>query len=176
MSARYDALERQWTALAPEALEAPTPRVHLIVLRTGDHRHETPAEAELTCEEGLVGDRWVPKRHGPDDQVSLMHVEAARLVAAGEQPLHLPGDNFLVDVDLSEAALPVGSRLRLGEALLEVTPVPHTGCGLFATRFGTDALEWVNAKAHPERRLRGVLCRVVEPGRVHLGDPVRREG
>ena len=35
-------------------------------------------------------------------------------------PLDAPGDNFLVDLDLSEEALPVGARLRLGEALLEV--------------------------------------------------------
>jgi MOSC domain-containing protein YiiM len=64
----------------------------------------------------------------------------------------------------------VGTRLRLGEALLEVSPAPHTGCKKFRERFGLDALTWVND--HRDRRLRGMNCRVLEAGTVAVGDPV----
>jgi MOSC domain-containing protein YiiM len=102
-----------------------------------------------------------------------MHVEVARMIrVSAEQPLHTPGDNVLVDIDLSEDALPIGTRLRLGQALLEVSPEPHTGCDRFSARFGAPALAWINHKARRARRLRGVNCRVVEAGQVALGDAV----
>ena len=147
--------------------------VHLLVLRKGGGVHETPAEAELQPGAGLLGDRWAEGSRNPDTQVTLMRLDVAMLVRTSpEQPLHTPGDNVLVDLDLSEAALPVGTRLRLGEALLEVSPEPHTGCKLFSQRFGAPALAWINHKDHRDRRLRGVNCRVIEGGRVRLQDPV----
>ena len=156
---------------APRADEAP---VELLVLRTGGGKHETPEAFELDPTEGVRGDRWGvgDEEHDPDCQVTLMNVGVARLVA-GERPLHLPGDNVLVDLDLSVANLPVGARLRLGTALLEVGATPHTGCGKFAERFGKEALQWINGRENRPRRLRGVNCRVVEAGRVALGDTVR---
>lgn len=155
------------------ALPRDAGRVHLLVLRKGGGVHETPAEAELSPEDGLHGDRWGQGKRNPDTQVTLMRLDVAELVrATPEQPLHTPGDNVLVDLDLSEEALPIGTRLRLGEALLEVSPEPHTGCKLFSQRFGATALAWVNHKDHRARRLRGVNCRVIEGGRVRLDDAV----
>ncbi len=56
-----------------------------------------------------------------------------------------------------------GQRLRAGEVLLEVT-VPCTPCGhMDEIREGLkEAL----------RGRRGVLCRVLEPGRIRRGDPI----
>lgn len=99
-----------------------------------------------------------------------MNARIAELVAENGTPVHMVGDNFHVDLDLSEEALPVGTRFRLGEALLEVSPVPHTGCKKFKERFGMDALTWVND--HKDLRLRGMNCRVVEGGAVAVGDAV----
>jgi MOSC domain-containing protein YiiM len=99
-----------------------------------------------------------------------MNVRVAELVADGRAPLDSPGDNFLVDLELSEEALPAGTYLRLGSALLELTVLPHTGCKKFRERFGLEALKWVNA--HRDLRLRGANCRVVESGSVAVGDPV----
>jgi MOSC domain-containing protein YiiM len=82
------------------------------------------------------------------------------------------GDNFLVDLDLSEAALPVGARLRVGGAVLEVSAEPHTGCKKFRERFGGEALRWVNHRDNRALRLRGVNCRVVADGEVAVGDAV----
>ena len=155
------------------ALPQDAGRVQLLVLRKGGGVHETPAEAELSPGEGLHGDRWADGKRNPDTQVTLMRKDVADLIRTSpEQPLHTPGDNVLVDLDLSEQSLPVGTRLRLGEALLEVSPEPHTGCKLFSERFGAPALAWINHKARRDRRLRGVNCRVIEGGRVRLDDAV----
>ncbi|HEV8325552.1 MAG TPA: MOSC domain-containing protein [Myxococcota bacterium] len=172
----FDTLEAAWQAGRPPPRARGS--VRLICLRKGDGVHETVDEAHLTPEFGVTGDRWSAASHPrPAAQVTLMNVRAAELVtgagALDARPLHTPGDNFLVDFDLCEEALPVGARLRLGgAALLEVSALPHTGCGKFSARCGVDALRWVNAEAHAGRRLRGVNCRVLAPGRVRVGDPI----
>jgi MOSC domain-containing protein YiiM len=162
-------LEAGWTAAEPAPRGSGT--VRLICVRVGESVHETPERAEITVEDGLVGDRWAAGKRDLDAQITLMNVRVARLI--GDPlgcPLHLAGDNFQVDLDLSEAALPIGTRLRIGSALLEVSPAPHTGCKKFRERFGLDALKWVNDNR--DRRLRGMNCRVLEAGAVAVGDPV----
>jgi MOSC domain-containing protein YiiM len=164
----FDELESLWRASALPLGQ--TGVVRLIVLRRGAGVHETPEHAEMSTEHGIHGDRW-DQRNDPDrqGQVTLMSARVAELIADGA-PLDLPGDNLLVDLDLSAGALPIGARVRVGSALLEVSPMPHTGCRKFAERFGQDALRWVNWKEHRDRRLRGVNCRVLEPGNVSVGD------
>ena len=171
----FDELEALWSA-------APSPpsgrgTVRLLCVRRAPSQHETPETAEVTVQEGLVGDRWSRATdHEPDHeaQVTLMMAAVAELVAAGTQPLHEAGDNILVDYDISVDNLPAGSRLRIGDAVLEVSASPHTGCSKFSGRFGQDALRWVNWRHWRERRLRGVNCRVVSGGTIRLGDPVER--
>ena len=154
-----------------------TGTVKALVARKGDGVHHTPRQAELSPEGGLSGDRWRedPKRE-IEEQVSLMD---SRVIQAllGEDPalLHVPGDNVVVDLDLSEAALPVGTRLRVGSALLEITAKLHAGCSKFRKRLGDEALRWVNGHDRRGRRLRGVYARVVEAGLVTVGDRVVRE-
>jgi MOSC domain-containing protein YiiM len=101
-----------------------------------------------------------------------MNHGVAELIGGGAVPAHMAGDNFMVDIDLGTAVLPVGAQVSIGEVVVEVSDKPHTGCKKFAQRFGDDALRWVNHDAHVARRLRGVLCRVVEGGTVEIGDPV----
>ena len=100
-----------------------------------------------------------------------MMLPVAELVCDG-QALHWPGDNLLVSLDLDEAALPIGSRLRAGDALLEVSDKPHAGCKKFSARFGQDAMRWVNTKENLRKKLRGINCRVVEGGQVRKGDAI----
>ena len=101
-----------------------------------------------------------------------MRADVARLFANG-QALSLFGDNLLVELDLSPANLPTGTRLRVGTAVCEVTPQPHTGCAKFAARFGQEAREITAAPEYQDWRLRGLYIRVVEPGEVGPGDPIR---
>jgi MOSC domain-containing protein YiiM len=97
-----------------------------------------------------------------------MNIRVVDLIRLDGVALEASGDNLLVDLDLSETALPVGTRLRIGTAVLEVSAEPHTGCKKFRERFGLDALKWVND--HRDRRLRGMNCRVLEAGTVAVGD------
>jgi MOSC domain-containing protein YiiM len=157
--------ETRWAATEPAPRD--TGSVRLICVRVDEGVHETPESAEVTVADGLVGDRWARGKRHLDAQITLMNARVTELIGG---PLDLPGDNFQVDLDLSEDALPVGTRLRLGEALLEVSPTPHTGCKRFRERFGLEALTWVNDSR--DRRLRGMNCRVVESGEVAVGDPV----
>lgn len=156
------------------ALHPPRDRgeLALIVARGEGGLRATPPRARLTPEEGVPGDAWArsrPLRH--EAQVTLMRVDVARLLANG-QPLTLFGDNLLVDLDLSADNLPAGSRLRIGQALLEVTPEPHQGCLKFRQRFGADALRLTAAPGHRPQRLRGIHARVVEAGEVAPGDGI----
>jgi MOSC domain-containing protein YiiM len=146
-------------------------RLELIVARSDDGRRQTPERTRLSPEEGVPGDAWL--RDAPDEthsQITMMRADVARLVANG-QPLSLSGDNLIVDLDLSVENLPVGSRIELGEALLEVTPEPHDGCLKFRQRFGKDALR-LTAQRRP-LRLRGVHLEVVRAGEVAVGDLAR---
>lgn len=174
----FDELESMYvaaTAATPEPRGAGT--VRLICVRKGGGLHETPARAVVTVEHGLEGDRWsLDPARKPGEQITLMSARVVELLAGDDLPLHLAGDNFLVDLALSEEALPVGARVRLGTALVEVTAEPHHGCRKFNTRFGVEALQWVNHRRHAERRLRGVNCRVLADGLVSLGDAVVVEG
>ena len=167
----FEELEQLWG----EEPRSPANRgtVDLVVVRTGAGIHETPARIELDPTKGLIGDRWADKdRDSFGEQITLINSTVAKLLCGDEQPLHMSGDNFHVDLDISEAALPVGARLRFGEAVLEVTPDPHTGCKKFSERFGAEALRWVNYKPNRVNRLRGVHCRVIESGHVTPGDVV----
>jgi len=108
-------------------------------------------------------------------QLNVMIARVVDLVAAGERERwRLAGDQLYVDLDLSEANLPPGTRLALGSAVIEVTAEPHTGCAKFVARFGADAHRFVNTKAHRHLRLRGLNAKVVEPGTVCRGDTIRK--
>src|SRR5204863_33919 len=80
------------------------------------------------------------------------------------------GDQLFVDLDLSAANLPPGTRLALGTAVIEVTAEPHTGCSKFLERFGPDATMFVNASERRDLHLRGINAKVVTPGRIRVGD------
>ena len=137
-------------------------------MRKGEGRHETPDMVQITPGLGLVGDRWSQRGAGKDPDgysaVTLMNATVAELLTAGRQPLDAPGDNLHVDLDISVEALPAGTRLRAGSAVLEVSAQPHTGCSTFSGKFGLDALKWVSTPEGRQRRLRGVNCAVISDG------------
>jgi len=147
-------------------------RVALLVRRHPDKSRETPSQVELGDGTGIPGDAW-GRAGNPDPaaQLAIMQVDVAELIANG-QPLTLFGDNVFLALDLSMENLPAGSRVRLGGALLEVTPKPHNGCHKFAARFGRDAQRLVSMPELRHRNLRGIYMRVVEAGEVGVGDAV----
>ena len=165
-----DEIEEAFRALPP----APKGegRVVLIVARRPDGVRETPERARLTVDGGVPGDRWGRhQRHKPEAQLAVIRRDVAELLAHG-QPISMAGDNLFVDLDLSAANLPVGTRLRVGQALVEMTPEPHDGCHKFKGRFGGDALRFVSQKTLRDQNLRGVYWRVIEDGDVAVGDAI----
>ena len=103
-----------------------------------------------------------------------MNARAALLIANEPGRQVLAGDQLYVDLDLSAANLPPGSRLALGSAVLEVSDQPHLGCAKFAARFGQDALRFVNSRVGRELRLRGLNARVVVAGTARVGSTIRK--
>lgn len=148
-------------------------RVALIVARCKDGTRETPGRTILSLEEGVPGDRWnrgTPPH--PDEQLAVMRRDVAEMIANG-QPLTTFGDNLFVELDISVGNLPPGSRLRVGDAVVETTPMPHNGCAKFKSRFGQDALGFVNARATRDQNLRGIYWKVIEPGEVSVGAAIQ---
>jgi MOSC domain len=156
--------------------------LELIVRRPVPEERELLEVGELDAEVGLVGDGWSERpssktgRPNPEAQVTVTSARAIALVAGGREPeAWAPaGDQLYVDLDISQENLPPGARFAVGEAVLEVSEAPHTGCGKYVRRFGVDAMKFVNSDVGRSLRLRGLNARVVTPGTVRPGDPVRR--
>jgi MOSC domain-containing protein YiiM len=149
--------------------------IHHLVRRPSPGIHETPTGFVLSPSRGVVGDRWAA-RQVPElqAQVSMIERRIVELLTGTRDRWNLPGDNLVVDLDLSVAALPVGTRLAAGDAVLEITAKPHAGCDRFRERLGDVALRWVNDRAHRDRRRRGVYARILVGGAVRKGDRLVR--
>lgn len=156
--------------------------VHLIVRRPETLGREILEAGQLDVDEGLVGDNWKARGSGqtadgsadPECQITIMNSRVTDLVAQDKDRWHLAGDQFYVEMDISKENLPAGTRLSIGEAVLEVSAKPHTGCGKFVERFGADAMKFVNSSIGRELCLRGINTWVIQPGRVAVGDVVRK--
>jgi hypothetical protein len=164
-----------------------SPQAHgtleLIVRRPAENEREVLDQGVLDLAVGLVGDTWNIRgsRHtadgsaSPECQINMMNARAAALVAQSKDRWPLAGDQLYIDFDLSEANAPPGTRLAIGEeAVLEITPPPHTGCKKFTSRFGVDAMKFVNSPVGRELHLRGVNAKVVRGGTIRPGDAVRK--
>ena len=141
------------------------------------------AAGTLDVTEGLVGDTWVERGSSatedgsahPGRQVTVMNSRFIRLLAGDDpQAWGLAGDQLFADLDLHTDVLPAGTRLAVGEeAVIEVTPEPHTGCVKFANRFGPDAHKLVWGEEGRKARLRGMYARVVVGGVIRPEDTIR---
>jgi hypothetical protein len=156
--------------------------VELIVRRPTVDEREVLELAELNLAEGLAGDSWKLRGSSrtPDNsphplmQLNIMNSRVIALVAQDKERWPLAGDQLFLDLDLSEENLPAGARLSLGDAVIEVTPPPHTGCQKFVARFGLDAMKFVNSPVGRKLHLRGINARVVQPGQIRVRDVVRK--
>jgi hypothetical protein len=157
-------------------------RLELIVRRPAEGAREVLETGELVHSEGLAGDTWNQRgsRRSPDGgphpdmQLNLMNSRAIALIAQSPDRWQLAGDQLYVDLDLSEANLPAGTRLAIGTAVIEVTAEPHTGCAQFSQRFGASARKFVNSEGGREVRARGINAKVVVPGTITTGDGITK--
>ncbi len=154
----------------------------LIVRRPNIDQREIIEQGELSLEEGLVGDNWIRKgsRHTPDgsahieQQLTLMSTRALKAITDDETTWPLAGDQLLVDFELSDKELPAGTQLQIGEAVIEISAHPHTGCKKFSERFGKGAIRFVNSKEGRSLNHRGVNAKVITSGKITAGDKIIR--
>ena len=156
-------------------------RLTAIFVRPAPNERRSLDSATLAPESGIEGDRWVHDSYyrlkdgaaDPRSQVSIMNDRFLRQIAADTDDMCLAGDNLIVDLDLSEANLPAGSRVAIGsEVIIEITDLKHTGCSKFAKRYGVDAKTFANNKRGTAIHLRGRYAQIVRGGTIRIGDTV----
>lgn len=122
--------------------------------------------AELVAGKGLKGDRKAGKRENRAvlllGQATYDHLKSIGL----ELPPGALGENLVLDFD--PHTLKPGTRLRIGDALLEVS-LYCTPCKTLRDRYGQE---------FPQRlgKRRGMLAKVLLGGTVRPGDPVEIQG
>jgi hypothetical protein len=155
----------------------------LIVRRPVEGEREVLEVGKLDLIDGLIGDSWRARALAesssgypdPGTQLNVMSARAISLIAGDPGRWQLAGDQLYLDFDISEDNLPAGTRLAIGESVIEVSEKPHRGCQKFSQRFGIDALRFVNSEAGRKLRLRGFNARVVAPGTIRRNDPVYKQ-
>ena len=131
--------------------------------RKGTQKSEVP-EAELIEEWGIKGDAHAGKWHRQVSLLGLGQIEDFRAKGA-DVAFGAFGENLIVD-GLHVRMLPVGTRLRVGNTLLEITQIGkecHTRCQIF---------EKMGECIMPRE---GVLARVLQGGMIRVGDTVTEE-
>ncbi len=154
--------------------------IQLIVRRPAEDAREVLTEARINADEGVEGDTWNQRGTSlsadggphPNKQITIMNARAAAVIVGPIKRWPLAGDQIYADLDIGIEAMPPGTQLAIGDAVVEIAPEPHTGCAKFAARFGREALKFVNTGEGRELRLRGVNCRVTTPGTVRVGDSI----
>ena len=132
--------------------------------RKGTMKHPVP-EIQLRAEHGIDGDAHAGPWHR---QVSLLATESVALMHAvlPDLPAGAFAENILTG-GLALKALPIGTRLRVGGALLEVTQIGkecHKDCAIH---------QQVGDCVMPRE---GIFARVRTGGAVRPGDPITIEG
>ena len=156
--------------------------LEMIVRRPAIGERDVLETGRLDVTEGLTGDTWIRRgssrtRDGsphPHMQLTVMSTRVIDLLTGDRNAWPLAGDQLYVDLDLSVENLPPGTRLAVGDAVIEVSALPHTGCDKFVARFGLDAMKFVNSPLGRQLNLRGINAIVIKEGEIHVGDIVRK--
>lgn len=128
--------------------------------RKGTQKHEVP-EIQLKIDHGIVGDAHAGNWHR---QVSLLAQESVDKMKAvfPDIPVGAFAENILTE-GLTLYTLPVGTRLRIGEVLLEVTQIGkecHAHCAI---------RQQVGDCVMPRE---GIFTIVLEEGTIRSGDTI----
>lgn len=126
--------------------------------RKGTQKHEVP-EIQLKIDHGIVGDAHASNWHR---QVSLLAQESVEKMKAvfPDIPVGAFAENILTE-GLTLYTLPVGTRLRVGEVLPEVTRIGkecHAHCAI---------RQQVGDCVMPRE---GIFAIVLEEGTIRAGD------
>jgi len=168
----------------PDVLAAPKTgtRVEMLCRRPDRNQRVFPEVLKFTVDSGIEGDYemdkpWLKLPDGSPDpriQVSIIPRRVLDLVWLDRENTTHPGDAIVTDLDMTHENLPVGSRLKVGTAVVEISDVWNDGCAKWKVRMGRPANDWISAPEHETLRLRGIYCRIVGDGVVRLGDTITK--
>ena len=141
---------------APRVVAIHTAKATRLPMRSVD-------SVEVEAGKGIVGDRYHGTRHRHVSVQSATALAEAAEVYGAPVPAELTRRNLT----LSHGDVPrdPGTRLRIGDVLLEVVRVAAP-CKLLDDTIGRGAQEAL-------RRRGGTIFRVLESGRISVGDEVR---
>lgn len=172
------------SALLSDILSAPKQdgRLEMIVMRPKKGERVLPQSLQVTAADGLPGDHWIQGTGyalddgtgDPNAQICMMMAGCIRAIAGDKANWAPAGDNFFIDMDLTPANMPPGTKVVIGSAEFQVTELAHNGCQDFIDRYGRDACVFVNTGEGKKNRLRGIYARVTREGTVSVGDTVRK--
>ena len=164
----------------PLILESPADNGSLdaIIIRPASEKRLDVVTCNVSLKGGMEGDHWAKGcwkttddgNPHPDVQICIMNSRCINLIAGERANWPPAGDNLFVDMDLAPSNLPPGQRLQVGSAVLEITDTPHKGCPKFVERYGRDAVVFVNVGDGDTYKLRGIYARVVNDGKISVGD------
>ena len=147
----------------------PVGTVETLILSPVPNRHDPVLSLQVLPESGVCGQypgkQWWLGRRVPGRQISAVNAE---VLDALDIPYDIPGDNLIIrGIDLSRFV--PGDTLRVGDALLFVTPTPHRPCAKLARRTSLTQMKAISAG-----RGRGVLLDAHAPATICVGDAVER--
>jgi MOSC domain-containing protein YiiM len=139
------------------------PRVTAITIAPGARLPMKSVDSvEAEAGKGLVGDRYHGTRHR---HVSVQSQSALDQAAAElGRPVEPAATRRNLTVDVGEVPTAPGTRIRIGEVLLEAVRVAAP-CKLLDDNLGPGAQAAL-------RRRAGTIFRVLEGGTIAVGDPV----
>ncbi len=120
---------------------------------------------EVGVEGQYPGKQWWQGRRVPGRQISALNAE---VLDALEISYGTPGDNLII-CGINLALFAPGDTLRVGDALLVVTPTPHRPCGKLAAR-----TTLTKKMAISVGKRRGLLLDARCPAAIFVGDTVER--
>lgn len=156
--------------------------IETLCFRPGYGERHFVDRLDLTVAHGIPGERWAKApwlrlpdgRPDPRIQVSILPKRVMDAVWLNRAGTVHPGDPIVADIETSYDSLPIGTRLRAGTAVIEVTDAFNDGCVKWKARYGAAAKDWLVAPANRPLRLRGLLCRIVQDGVVTRADHLIR--
>lgn len=155
---RLTALRFETIGVVEALFVSPRPDEHLAVL-------SLRVLPESGVEGQYPGKQWWQGQRVPGRQISALNSEVLDALEIGYA---VPGDNLVIrglNLELFEA----GDTLRVGDAILTVTPTPHRPCGKLAARTTLTKKTAISAG-----KRRGLLLDARYAATIFVGDTVER--
>jgi MOSC domain-containing protein YiiM len=156
--ARLAALHFETVGFVQALFVSPQPDTHLPV-------SSLRVVPEVGVEGEYPGKQWWQGRRVPGRQISALNAEVLDTL---EIAYGVPGDNLII-CGLNLEDFQPGDTLRVGDALLEVTPTLHRPCAKLAAR-----TTLTKKTAISEGKRRGLLLDARLPATISVGDSVER--